>query len=200
MNYNYLRRSVMCDNRCEWAQRGLDNMKLYHDTEWGVPLNDDLKLFEFLVLDAFQAGLTWQLILNKRETFRKAFDGFNPEIIARYDQIKIDELLTDSGIVRNKLKVNSTVTNAQSFLKIVESQGSFSDYIWNFSDGKTIVNQFKSIKEVPASTPLSDKMSKKLKSDGFKFVGSTICYAFMQAMGMVNDHTVDCFRYREVMK
>ena len=186
----------MC-KRCDWSIVS-DNMKKYHDEEWGVPVHDDKKLFEFIILDAFQAGLSWQIILNKRENFRNAFDNFNPEIIANYDQNKIDELIRDASIIRNKLKINSTVTNAQSFLKIQKEFGTFDKYIWGFVGGKTIVNSWKSMTDIPTSSPESDAMSKDLKKRGFKFVGTTICYAFMQAAGMVNDHLVSCFRYKEV--
>ena len=172
----------------------------YHDIEWGVPLHDDRKLFEFLILDAFQAGLSWSTILNKRENFRKAFSNFDPNKIARYKQDKIDRLLENSGIIRNKLKVNSSVTNARLFLEIQKEYGTFDKYIWQFVNHKPKVNKFKSISEIPATSPESDAMSKDLKNRGFKFCGSTICYAFMQAAGIVNDHTTDCFRYKEVMK
>lgn len=183
--------------RCQWSL-GTENLKHYHDTEWGVPLHDDKILFEFLVLDAFQAGLSWSTILNKRENFRSAFDGFDAEIIINYNQSKIDELMQNAGIIRNKLKIESTISNARAFLEIKSKLGSFDKFIWQFTDGKTIVNSFKSLKEIPASTALSDKMSKELKKNGFRFVGTTICYAFMQAIGMVNDHTIDCFRYKEL--
>lgn len=180
--------------RCQWA----DSHPLlahYHDTEWGVPLHDDLKLFEFLVLDAAQAGLSWLTVLKKRENYRKAFDNFDPEKIVKYNEEKIAELLQNEGIIRNRLKINSAVKNAAGFLKIKEEFGSFDKYIWRFTDGKTIINKWKAMKEIPAVTKESDAMSKDLKKRGFTFVGSTICYAFMQAAGMVNDHTVDCFRY-----
>lgn len=185
-------------NRCEWCL-GFPEYINYHDTEWGVPSYDDRHQFEMLILEGMQAGLSWATVLKKRENFRAAFDRFDPEKIARYDQAKIDELLQNSGIIRNKLKVNAAVTNAQAYLKIVESGRTFSDYIWQFVDGKPIINSWKSLKEVPAETPESDRMSKQLKKDGFKFVGSTICYAHMQATGMVNDHVVDCFRYGELV-
>ncbi len=183
--------------RCSWSL-GHDIYIDYHDNEWGVPSHDDRYLFEMLLLEGAQAGLSWITILKKRENYRAAFDQFNPEIIAGYDQRKIDELLQNPGIVRNKLKVNAAVTNAQAFLKVVDEFGSFDQYIWSFVNGLPIQNQFSSIDEVPASTPESDLMSKSLKKRGFKFVGSTICYAFMQAVGMVNDHTTDCFRYMEL--
>ena len=185
--------------RCGWPSDDRIMIK-YHDTEWGVPLYDDRKLFEFLVLDAFQAGLSWAIILKKRENFRKAFHDFKPERISKYTQRDVKRLLADEGIVRNKLKINSTITNAQAFLEIQKEFKSFERYIWQFTGHKTIKNKFKSIKELPAKSGESDDMSKDLKKRGFKFVGSTICYAFMQAAGMVNDHTVDCFRYKEVQK
>jgi DNA-3-methyladenine glycosylase I len=175
-------------------------MIAYHDTEWGLPLHDDRKLFEFLVLDAFQAGLSWSTILNKRENFRKAFDNFDPVKIARYKQTKIDRLLSDAGIIRNRLKIAATITNARAFLATQKEFGSFDKYIWQFTGGKPKVNKWKTMKQIPPCTKESDAMSKDLKSRGFKFVGSTICYAFMQAAGMVNDHTVDCFRYKEVRR
>lgn len=183
---------------CGWAKKPLDT--IYHDTEWGVPVHDDKKLFEFLVLDAFQAGLSWSTILNKRENFRKAFDNFDYKKIANYSQSKIDSLLQDEGIIRNKLKINGTVKNAIAFLKIQEEFGSFDKYIWSFIGGKIIVNTWKEMKEIPATSKESDAMSKDLKKRGFTFVGSTICYAFMQAAGMVNDHLVNCFRYKEVLE
>ncbi|MEE9553998.1 MAG: DNA-3-methyladenine glycosylase I [candidate division Zixibacteria bacterium] len=183
--------------RCAWPGSS-ELMIAYHDTEWGVPLHEDRKLFEFLVLDAFQAGLSWSTILNKRENFRKAFDNFDPLKISRYRQAKVDKLLSDVGIVRNRLKVAATITNAKVFLETKRDFGSFDKYIWQFTNGKPKINKWKTMKQIPPSTRESDAMSKDLKSRGFKFVGSTICYAFMQAAGMVNDHTVDCFRYREV--
>lgn len=183
--------------RCPWpAGKPLDEK--YHDEEWGVPVHDDRKLFEFLVLDAFQAGLSWSTILNKRENFRKAFDNFDAEKIALYEEDKIQELLGNAGIIRNKLKIRSSISNAQIFLDIQKEYGSFDRFIWQFTGGKTVVNQWKDFSEVPASSSESDAMSKALKKRGFKFVGTTICYAFMQAAGMVNDHLVDCFRYKQV--
>lgn len=179
--------------RCAWPSDPL--MIKYHDEEWGVPLHDDRKLFEFMVLDAFQAGLSWKTILNKRENFRKAFDGFDPTIIASYDETKYESLLVDAGIIRNRAKIRATISNAQAFLKVQKEFGTFDSYIWTFTGGKPVVNHWKSLSELPARTELSDKMSKDLTKRGFKFVGSTICYAFMQAAGMVNDHVVDCFRY-----
>ena len=180
--------------RCAWASGELSVR--YHDEEWGVPVHDDGTLFEFLILEGAQAGLSWTTILNKRENYRKAFDGFDPESVARYDRRKIERLLRDPGIVRNKLKIASAVANAKAFLRVQEEFGSFDRYLWQFVGGKPRVNSPKSMKQVPARTPESDAMSKDLKKRGFNFVGSTICYAFMQAVGMVNDHVVDCFRYR----
>jgi DNA-3-methyladenine glycosylase I len=170
----------------------------YHDTEWGVPVHDDRKLFEFMVLDAFQAGLSWSIVLKKRENFRKAFSDFGYTKIAKYNQKKIDRLIADPGIIRNKLKIAATVANARAFLRIQSEFGSFDKYIWSFTGGKTIKNKWKTLAQIPVSTKESDAMSKDLKTRGFKFVGSTICYAFMQAAGMVNDHLVSCFRYKEV--
>lgn len=184
--------------RCAWAKKPLEIN--YHDKEWGVPLHDDNKLFEFLILEGFQAGLSWSTILKKRENFRKAFDYFDCKKIAKYDQKKIDELLQNEGIIRNKLKINAAITNAKAFIKIQREFGSFNKYIWSFTDGKTIVNTWEDMSQVPATSKESDAMSKDLKKRGFKFVGSTICYAKMQAIGMVNDHLVGCFRYKEVLK
>jgi DNA-3-methyladenine glycosylase I len=172
----------------------------YHDTEWGVPLHDDQALFEFLILEGAQAGLSWITILKKRENYRAAFDGFDATRVARYDAGKIAALLQDPGIVRNRLKVAGAVTNAQQFLEVQAEFGSFDRFIWHFVDGRPKQNKWRSIADIPASTKESDAMSKELKRRGFKFVGSTICYAHMQATGMVNDHTTDCFRYKEVMK
>jgi DNA-3-methyladenine glycosylase I len=184
--------------RCPWpAGKVLDTQ--YHDHEWGVPLHDDQKLFEFLVLDAFQAGLSWSTILNKRENFRQALDGFDPQIIAMYSEDKVAELINNPGIIRNGLKIRATITNALHFLKVQQEFGSFDCYIWQFTNHQTKTNAWNSLKEIPASTRESDAMSKDLKKRGFKFVGSTICYAFMQAAGMVNDHLVTCFRYEQVM-
>jgi DNA-3-methyladenine glycosylase I len=178
--------------RCGWCLSS-DLYKEYHDQEWGVPVYDDQKLFEFLLLETFQAGLSWITILNKRDNFRKAFDNFDYRKIAQYTDDKIHELLLDAGIIRNKLKVYSAVSNAQNFIKIQEEFGSFSKYIWAFTDGKPIINNPKTLKEVPATTPLSDAISKDLKKRGFKFVGSTVIYAQMQATGMINDHVEDCW-------
>ena len=179
--------------RCGWCLSS-DLYKEYHDKEWGVPVYDDQKLFEFLILETFQAGLSWITILNKRENFRKAFDNFDYQKIVNYSEEKIQELLLDTGIIRNKLKVYSAVTNAQNFIKVQEEFGSFSKYIWNFTGGKPIDNKRQSLKEVPATSPLSDEISKDLKKRGFKFVGSTVVYAHMQATGMVNDHVAACWR------
>ena len=181
--------------RCAWAE-GNDLEKAYHDEEWGVPVHDDQLWFEFLTLEGAQAGLSWSTILNKREGYRLAFDHFDVKKIAAYDDVKIAQLLETPSIVRNKLKVNSTVTNARCFIQIQEEFGSFDAYIWPFVDGKTKVNHRQNMSEVPASTKESDALSKDLKKRGFKFIGTTICYALMQATGMVNDHTVDCFRYQ----
>jgi DNA-3-methyladenine glycosylase I len=182
--------------RCEWA--GNELAIDYHDREWGVPLHDDRFLFEFLILEGAQAGLSWDTILAKRENYRKAFDNFDAKKIAKYGERKYEELLQNAGIVRNRLKIRSAIQNANSFLKVKEEFGTFDKYIWSFVDGKTIVNKFKTSSEVPAKTEISDVMSKDLKKRGFNFVGSTICYAFMQATGMVNDHVVSCFRYDEI--
>lgn len=182
---------------CPWPGEN-DQMLEYHDTEWGMPLHDDRKLFEFLVLDAFQAGLSWAIILKKRKNFEKAFDNFDPAKIARYNARKISSLLKDEGIIRNRLKIEAAVANAKAFLKIESEFGSFDKYIWRFVGNKPIVNRRKTLKQIPPSTPESDAMSKDLKSRNFRFVGTTICYSFMQAAGMVNDHIVDCFRYKEV--
>lgn len=184
-------------HRCGWCV-GDPLYEAYHDTEWGVPVYDDATLFEFLILETFQAGLSWITVLRKRENFRTAFDNFDYKIIANYQQDKIDSLLQDAGIIRNKLKVNATVTNAQAFIKIQEEFGSFSTYIWQFVNGKPIKNAFENYKNAPANTALSDTISKDLKKRGFKFVGTTVVYAHMQATGMVNDHEVNCFRYHEV--
>ncbi len=188
----------MC-TRCDWGTRN-DLMIKYHDEEWGVPLHDDKKLFEFFVLEGFQAGLSWQIVLNKRENFRRAFDHFDPEVVARYDDKKLEELVQDKSIIRNKQKIAACVNNAQRFIEIQKEFGSFDRYIWGFVDHKPIVNQYKTLKELPAKTELSDRISADLKKRGFKFVGSTVIYAHMQATGMVNDHLVQCFRYSEVQK
>ena len=180
--------------RCFWVNKAQLYIE-YHDNEWGKPVYDDDTLFEFLLLETFQAGLSWITILKKRENFREAFDHFDYKKIAKYDAIKFEELIQNTGIIRNKLKVKSAITNAQLFLEIRKEHGSFSNYIWSFVDGEPIVNSFKTRAEVPATTELSDRISKALKKRGFKFVGSTIVYAFMQATGMVNDHTTDCICY-----
>ena len=182
--------------RCEWAHQP-EIMRAYHDTEWGVPLYDDRKLFEFLVLEGMQAGLSWLCVLNKRENFRRAFDRFDPEKVARYGRPKLRSLLQDAGIIRNRLKVEGAVANAQAFLKIKSEQGSFQRFMWGFVDGKPVVHRFRRVKELPARNRQSDAMSKEMKRLGFRFVGSTICYAHMQATGMVNDHLVGCFRHGE---
>ncbi len=183
--------------RCGWC-KGDALYETYHDEEWGVPVKDDAKLFEFLILETFQAGLSWITILRKRENFRKALDNFDYKKIITYDQEKIYTLLEDVGIIRNKLKINATITNARAFIKVQEEFGSFSKYIWNFTNGKPIKNKVKNYKEAPPTTALSDTISKDLKKRGFKFVGSTVMYAHMQATGMVNDHEMNCFRYHEV--
>lgn len=185
--------------RCEWS--GTDPLYIaYHDEEWGVPVYDDRKLFEFLILETFQAGLSWITILRKRENFRKAFDDFNYNLIAAYTDEKEQELLSNAGIIRNKLKIKATISNANAFKKVQKEFGSFSKYIWGFTHGKPILNTFKSMEEIPSKTDLSDNISKDLKKRGFKFVGSTVVYAHMQATGMVNDHIVACFRHKEVQK
>jgi DNA-3-methyladenine glycosylase I len=182
---------------CEWPSN--DPLMLeYHDTEWGVPVHDDRKWFEFIVLDAFQAGLSWRTVLHKRGNFRNAFDNFDPEVVAGYDENKIQELMNNPGIIRNQLKIRSAVINAKAFLKIQEEFGSFDYYIWRFTDGKVEHHELTSLKGMPAKTELSDKISKDLIKRGFKFVGSTIVYAFLQAAGMVNDHLFQCFRYKEL--
>ena len=187
----------MAKHRCGWCV-GDPLYEAYHDEEWGVPVRDDDTLFEFLILETFQAGLSWITVLRKRKNFRKAFDNFEYKKIAKYQQPKVEDLLQDAGIIRNKLKVKATITNAQAFMKIQEEFGSFSKYIWDFVDGEPIKNSHKNYKEAPANTLLSDAISKDLKKRGFKFVGSTVIYAHMQATGMVNDHEVSCFRYSEV--
>jgi DNA-3-methyladenine glycosylase I len=184
--------------RCGWC--GDDPLYVaYHDEEWCVPVFDDQILFEFLILEGAQAGLSWSTILKKREGYRRAFDGFDAEKIARYDGVKISALLTDPGIVRNQLKIGSAVTNAQAFLQIQDEWGNFSKYIWSFVDGRPIQNTWRSLSEIPAKTPVAEALSKDLKKRGFRFVGPTIIYAHMQATGMVNDHLVDCFRYPEIV-
>ena len=184
---------------CSWP-KGDPLLTKYHDTEWGVPLHNDKKLFEFLILEGFQAGLSWLTILRKRENFRKAFDKFDFNKVANYEQQKIDSLLQDSGIIRNKLKIESAVTNAKAFIEVRKEFGSFNKYIWGFTGGKPIQNEFESLEEIPAKTELSDLISKDLIKRGFKFVGSTIVYAHMQATGMVNDHIKSCFRHKEIIE
>ena len=188
----------MAVTRCSWC--GDDPLYVaYHDEDWGVPVFDDHTLFEFLILEGAQAGLSWSTILKKREGYRAAFDGFDPAIVARYDERKTSDLLADAGIVRNRLKVASAVSNAQAFLSVQEEYDSFSNYIWAFVDGAPIQNQWRNLAEIPAKTPLAETISKDLKKRGFRFVGPTIVYAHMQATGMVNDHVVGCFRYPEIM-
>jgi DNA-3-methyladenine glycosylase I len=184
--------NINIENRCAWAQKN-EIMAKYHDEEWGQPLHDDQKLFEFLILEGMQAGLSWQTILNKREEFRKAYADFDVEKVASYDQEKVEELMQNSGIIRNRLKIEASIGNAKHFLELVAEFGSFDKYIWSFVNYQPIVNQWKSITELPARTELSDQISADLKRRGFKFVGTTIVYAHMQATGMVNDHLVDCF-------
>ncbi|MCW5554083.1 MAG: DNA-3-methyladenine glycosylase I [Verrucomicrobiae bacterium] len=184
--------------RCTWPKTELDIA--YHDTEWGVPVHDDRLLFEMLILEGAQAGLSWSTILKKRASYRRAFDNFDARKIAKYDALKVRRLLADPGIVRNRLKVAATIQNARSFLAVQKEFGSFDTYIWQFVGGQPVQNRRQSLREIPARTPESDAMSKDLLKRGFKFVGSTICYAFMQAVGMVNDHTADCFRHREVKR
>lgn len=181
--------------RCKWCVNSELEMK-YHDDEWGVPVHDDRKHFEFLVLDAFQAGLSWAIILRKRENFRSALDNFEPERIGRYTKRKIERLMQDSGIVRNRMKIEATVQNAKRFMDVQQEYGDFDSFIWQFVGGSTRQNSWRSLRSIPAKTGESDAMSKALKKRGFKFVGSTICYAYMQAAGMVNDHEVKCYRYR----
>ncbi len=185
-------------NRCPWSKSAL--LAYYHDTEWGVPVHDDRLLFEFLILEGAQAGLSWETILKKRENYRDAFDNFDPAIVARYGQRKRTSLLANAGIVRNRLKIEAAIQNAKSCLVVQREFGTFDRYVWQFVDNQPKQNAWKSMKQVPAKSPESDAMSKDLQRRGFKFVGSTICYAFMQAVGMVNDHLVDCFRHRELRK
>ena len=182
--------------RCSWATNAL--LTQYHDEEWGVPVHDDRRLFEFLILEGAQAGLSWNTILQKREAFRMAFDHFNPASIARYDARKVGALLSNPGIIRNRLKIQAAISNARAFLLVQEEAGSFDEYIWQFVKGRPVRNRWTSPQDVPCQTPASAAMSRDLKRRGFTFVGSTICYAFMQAIGMVNDHTTNCFRYRQL--
>jgi DNA-3-methyladenine glycosylase I len=184
-------------NRCDWSTKDQIYIE-YHDKEWGVPVYEDRKLFEMIILEGAQAGLSWITILKRRETYRNAYDDFDPSKMAKWDSNKIKTLLEDPGIIRYKLKVESAKSNAQAYLKITKEHGSFKSFIWSFVNGKPINNSWKSLSEIPASTNKSDEMSKELKKNGFKFVGSTICYAFMQAVGMVNDHITTCFRYKEI--
>lgn len=188
----------MNKTRCSWC--GKDPLYVeYHDTEWGVPVYDDDKLFEYLILETFQAGLSWITVLRKRENFREAFDNFDYKKIVKYDENKFDELINNAGIIRNKLKIRATISNAQAFMDVQKEFGSFSKYIWEFVDNKPIDNAWKSMGDIPAKTELSDKLSKDLKKRGFKFVGSTVIYAHMQATGMVNDHAISCFRYKDLV-
>ena len=183
--------------RCGWPGSN-EQMIKYHDEEWGTPNHADRKWFEYITLDAFQAGLSWAIVLKKRENFRKAFDNFDPKKIVKYDENKIESLIQDAGIIRNKLKITATISNAKAFIKVQKEYGSFDKYIWKFVNDKPIVNHWKTTAEIPTSTPESDKLSENLKKREFKFVGTTICYAFMQGAGMVNDHIVTCFRYKEL--
>jgi len=183
--------------RCHWAESG-PLMQEYHDTEWGLPLHDDQRLFEALILDGAQAGLSWETILNKRENYRRAFHGFDVAKVARYKEKDVQRLLGNAGIIRNRLKINSAIQNARHFLEVQKEFGSFDRYLWQFVEGKTIVHRFKTMKQIPAQSQESEAMSKDLKKRGFTFVGPTICYAMMQAIGMVNDHIIDCFRYKQV--
>jgi DNA-3-methyladenine glycosylase I len=185
-------------NRCEWAPLDQPQYLAYHDEEWGVPVHDDTRLFEMLTLEGAQAGLSWSTILNKREGYRRAFAGFDAAKVARFSPAKIERLLTDPGIVRNRLKVESTVNNARAVLEVQDQLGSLDAYVWTFVEGESIVNGFRSLDELPAETDESRGMSKDMKRRGFRFVGPTVCYAFMQACGLVNDHVASCFRYREV--
>lgn len=185
--------------RCEWCA-GDPLYEKYHDKEWGVPIVNDRRLFEMLILEGTQAGLSWITILKKRNHYRKVFDKFNPEIIARYSKRKVSTLLNDQGIVRNRLKIEGTIKNARAYLELQEQEGKFSDFLWQFVDGRPVINKWKSLKNIPTATKQSEAMSKELKKRGFTFVGPTICYAFMQSVGMVNDHTTDCFRYSELLE
>jgi len=188
----------MSKKRCEWVQEQFDDYITYHDQEWGVPVHDDRIHFEFLILEGAQAGLSWATVLKKREGYRSMFANFDPAVVASYDEKKISEILAFEGVIRNKLKVRSAVTNARCFLDIQNEFGSFDRYVWRFVNGEPILNRWSNLSEIPASTPESEKLSKDLKQRGFKFVGSTIMYAWMQACGLVNDHTTDCFRHQEL--
>ena len=189
---------IMDKQRCGWVPLNKPFYVKYHDEEWGVPVREDRLMFEFLVLETFQAGLSWEIVLKKRDNFRKAFDDFDMTIVAAFDEQKLLELQIDKGIIRNKLKIQAAVNNAKKCLELVEQYGSFSDYLWNFVDGQPVVNHWKSINEIPATSTLSDRISAEMKKLGFKFFGSTVCYAHLQAVGMVNDHTINCFRYKEL--
>ena len=194
---NFEMEGIRMKSRCTWA--GTDPLYIrYHDTEWGVPVHDDRTFFEFLILEGVQAGLSWLTILKKRENYVRAFDNFDPRQVAAYDTRKLKELMANAGIIRNRLKIEAAVANARSFLTVQQEYGSFDKYIWQFVGGRALKNSWKTVGEVPAQTEISAAMSSDLKKRGFKFVGPTICYAFMQATGMVNDHTVDCYRYKEV--
>lgn len=184
--------------RCGWVPLNKPTYVKYHDKEWGVPVRDDQKMFEFLVLESFQAGLSWEIVLNKWDNFRKAFDDFDFNKVALFDENKVQSLLQDKGIIRNQLKIRAAINNAKRYLEVIEEFGSFCTYFWAFSGGKPIQNHFKTLSDLPASTSLSDTIAKDLKQRGFKFLGTTVIYAHMQAVGMVNDHTIDCFRYTEV--
>ncbi len=186
-------------NRCSWVDLTKEDYVAYHDREWGVPVHDDRLLFEFIILEGAQAGLSWYTVLRKRESYRAAFDNFEPEIVAEYDDAKVAELLGNPGIIRNRLKVHAAIGNAKGFLDVQKEFGSFDAYIWGFVGGRPKLNSVKDVAEIPATSPESDALSKDLRQRGFKFVGSTICYAHMQGTGMVNDHTVDCFRRQEII-
>ncbi len=186
--------------RCPWVPLKDELYVAYHDREWGVPVTDDRKLFEFLILEGFQAGLSWRTVLYKRDNFRQAFDDFDPQKIAHYNALHVERLMNNAGIIRNRLKIEASIGNARAFLEVQARYGSFARYIWQFTDGRPIVNRWKTLQEIPARTELSDKISKELKALGFRFVGSTIVYAHMQATGMVNDHTVSCFRHGELLE
>ena len=191
-------REVQNLTRCTWVPLNDTLYTEYHDLEWGMPVHDDKLLFEFLILEGAQAGLSWKTILHKRQAYRTAFDGFIPEIVSSYGESEKRRLLENNGIVRNRLKINAAIINAGAFLNVMKEFGSFDTYIWNFVEGKPVVNKWKSVKDIPAKTDLSDKVSKDLLKRGFKFVGSTICYSFMQATGLINDHTTDCFRFSQL--
>ena len=188
----------MDKQRCGWVPLNKPFYVKYHDEEWGVPVREDRLMFEFIILETFQAGLSWEIVLNKRENFRKVFDDFDMETISEYDEQKILELQIDKGIIRNKLKIRAAVNNAQKCQELVEKHRSFSNYLWNFVGGQPIVNRWKSVDDIPPKTSLSDEISAEMKTMGFKFFGSTVCYAHMQAVGMVNDHTIDCYRYMQL--